>query len=81
MVPVACNVVLGFATETGIGSCKGVYFKLELEASKWSVCARLTKLIPQQLSMGNGNCKPPDSMRVQRMFLFARCGSVFTVQV
>ena len=34
MVPVACNVALGFATETGIEFCKGVYFKLELEASK-----------------------------------------------
>ena len=34
MVPVASNVALGFATETGIESCKGVYFKLEI-----SVCS------------------------------------------
>ena len=28
------NVALGYASETGIGSCKGIYFKLELEARK-----------------------------------------------
>ena len=44
------------------------------------MCALLTKLMLQQLSIGNGNVKPPDSIVVQRMLLFAKCGSVLTVQ-